>query len=52
MVKTVLENVGTESIGAALLEFYGSAALVPFEKYPEYLATLLKDCVQEANDGT
>jgi len=51
MVKNVLDNVGTVSIGAALLEFYGSAALVPFGKYPEYLATLLKDCVQEAIDG-
>ena len=48
MVKNVLDNVGTASIGSALLGFYGSEALVPFERYPEFLATLLKDCVKEA----
>jgi hypothetical protein len=48
MVKNVLDNVGIESIGSALLEFYGSEALVPFAKYPEFLANLLKDCIKEA----
>ena len=52
MVKNVLDNVGTASIGSALLECYGSEASVPFEKYPEFLATLLKDCVKEAIDET
>ena len=48
MVKNVLDNVGTASIGSALLGFYGSEALVPFEKYPEFLAILLKDCIKDA----
>ena len=51
MVKKVLDNVGTESIGSALLDFYGSEALVPFDKYPEFLATLIKNCVNEAASG-
>ena len=48
MVKNVLDIVGTEAIGSALLEFYGSEDSVPFENYTEFLANLLKDCVKEA----
>jgi hypothetical protein len=47
IVKNVLDIVGTEKIGSALLEFYGSEALVPFEKYPDFLADSLKECVRE-----
>ena len=48
IVKNVFDIVGTEKIGSALLEFYGSEALIPLEKYPDFLADSLKECVKEA----
>ena len=50
MVRTVLDIVGTDSIGSALLKLYGSESLVPFQKYPEPLPALLKECVKEATE--
>ena len=48
IVKDVIDIVGAEESGSALIEFYGSEALIPFEKYPEFLADSLKECVKDA----
>ena len=48
MIKIVLDVIGTESIGSALVVSYGTESSVLFQKYPEPLAALLKECLEDA----
>ena len=46
MIKIVLDVIGAEAIGSALLVSYGTESSVLFQKYPEPVAVLLKECLE------